>query len=117
MDIIKKTKISNIIKDYVVITIALFFSAVCFNLFLSPLHIVTGGTGGVAIITKYAFNIDQSLMIFILSVICLIISRLFLGKEITATTAYASLIFPLLVKLTEFLEDIIYFFKKLIIWF
>ena len=99
------------IKDYIIVTIALTISAVIYNVFLSPLNIVSGGTGGAAIITKYIFNIDRTLMIFILSTICFILSMLFLGKEKSMVTIYASFAYPLLVKLTELLTNKIIFSK------
>lgn len=109
MNHLQQLRIRNVIKDYIIITLALLLSAVCYNVLLLPLDIVSGGTGGLATIIKAAFKIGPSISIFILSIICLIFSWIFLGKEKTMTTAYASLAFPVLVHLTEFLEKEIYF--------
>lgn len=112
MTIINRIKLKRFIKEYFIITIALLLSAASYNLFLVPLHIVSGGIGGVATITKYVFKIDQSIMIAILSISCLIISYLFLGREKTKATAYASIIYPILVNITEPLVDMITFSTK-----
>lgn len=80
--------------------ISLTISALVYNLFLLPLSIVSGGVSGVATITKHLYHIDPSLMIFILSAACSIISLLYLGVEQTAGTIVASIVYPLLVKLT-----------------
>ena len=101
--------ITNKIKDYVIISAALLLSATCYNVFLLPLNIVSGGSGGVATITKYAFNIDQAIMIFIVQMICLILCLLVLGKDKATKTLYLSLAYPLFVRITEFISDIIEF--------
>lgn len=80
--------------------ISLAMSALIYNLFLLPLNIVSGGVSGVATITNHLYHIDPSLMIFILSAACSIISLLYLGIEQTAGTIIASIIYPLFVKLT-----------------
>ena len=80
--------------------ISLTISALLYNIFLLPLNIVSGGVSGVATITNHLYHIDPSLMIFILSAACSLISLLYLGLEQTASTIVASIIYPLLVKLT-----------------
>lgn len=106
-DIAEKIKLRNKVKRYITIIISLTLSAICYNLFFLNLNIVAGGINGVATITKHVFKIDQSLMLFILSVIFLVVSYIFLGKEKTLTTTFASLAYPALVKLTEPLINII----------
>lgn len=109
MDHLQKIRIKNVIKDYTILTLSLLLSAVCYNVLLLPLDIVSGGTGGVGTIVKEVMNIDPAITIFVLSVICLIFSFIFLGKEKTISTAYASVAFPILVHFTRFLEQEIYF--------
>lgn len=109
MNHLQKLRIKNIASDYTIMTLALLLSAVCYNVLLLPLDIVSGGTGGAATILKKALNVEPYISILILSIICLIASWIFLGKEKTLSTAYASLIFPVLVKLTAFIEQEIYF--------
>ena len=87
--------------------ISLTMSALIYNLFLLPLNIVSGGVSGVATITNHLYHIDPSLMIFILSAACSIISLLYLGIEQTAGTIVASIVYPLLVKITAPIATII----------
>ena len=82
--------------------ISLTMSALIYNLFLLPLNIVSGGVSGVATITNHLYHIDPSLMIFILSAACSIISLLYLGIEQTAGTIVASIVYPLLVNESVF---------------
>lgn len=109
MEHLQKLRMKNLISDYTIMTLALLLSAVCYNVLLLPLDIVNGGTGGTATIIKKAFGVEPYISILVLSIICLIFSWIFLGREKTMSTAYASLAFPVLVKLTAFIEQEIYF--------
>ena len=80
---------------------SLLISAAIYNMFLLPLNIVTGGTGGIAQITLFVFNIDPAFMVLILSLLCAVISVAFLDFDKTASTIVVSFLYPSLVKLTE----------------
>ncbi|MBQ6404904.1 MAG: YitT family protein [Bacilli bacterium] len=95
--IIKKNRLVRII----LILAAILLSAIVYNLFLLPLSLVTGGTGGIATITHYLYDIDPALMILILSLACCIISFMYLGVERTTGTLLASFLYPLMVKMTS----------------
>jgi len=107
----KKSKIDeNILKEiykkfrirrYFQLIIGVLILAIAFNLFLSPNEIVSGGVGGLSIITEHLFDIDPSTFIYISSSILLIISFFLLGKEKTIGSIVGSLVFPLFVSLTE----------------
>ena len=85
---------------YSLLLLSLIISALVYNIFLLPLNIVTGGTGGIATITKYLYDINPSIMILILSLACAIISLMYLGKEITICALVSSVIYPVLVTIT-----------------
>ncbi len=102
----------NKIKKYIIIIFALTVTAACYNLFLISTNIVTGGVNGIAIIAKHLFKFDQSLSILIQSLLFLVVCFIFLGKEVTLATTFISLVYPLLVKITEPLVDIISFNKS-----
>lgn len=99
----KKNKIYRII----LISASTILWAILYNLFLLPMKLVTGGTNGVAIITNYLYGIDPALMIFLLAAACAIISFMYLGFERTATSLVASVAYPILVKLTSNITNII----------
>ena len=98
LDTIKKKK-----KVYRIgiLLIAQLINALVYNIFLLPLNIVSGGTGGIATITKYLYHIDPSIMILILSLACIIISLMYLGIKKTAGAVIASFAYPLFVNLTS----------------
>lgn len=97
---------NNRMSSFIIINIALLVSSICYNVLLLPMDIVSGGTGGVATILKTALNISPSLSLLILAIACLIICYIFLGKETTLASTYISIIYPVYVKMTEFMVDL-----------
>lgn len=106
-DIIKRIRKKRIIPRYITLLIALLISACLFNIFIIPTNIVTGGVNGISIITKYLYGIDPSIIIFILSISLLVVSFIFLGVERTAGSVLATFIYPILVKVTTSITNII----------
>lgn len=100
-DILETIKKNNRLSRIALMIFALTLNALVYNVFLLPLNIVSGGIGGVATITKHLYHIDPSFMIFILSAICTLISLMYLGTEQTASTILASILYPILVKITS----------------
>lgn len=105
--IVKAVREKNKYYRMFLLFISLLISAVIYNMFLLPLNIVTGGTSGIAQITKYLYNIDPSFMVLILSIICLVISIIFLDFDKTASTLVTTFLYPALVKLTEPLSTLV----------
>ena len=93
-------------KRILLMGVSLLLSAVLYNVFLLPLNLVTGGTNGIATITKYVYDINPACMIFILSIACAIFSLMYLGVKRTIGTLVASVIYPLLVQITSPLNNI-----------
>lgn len=89
------------IKNFLMMALAMFNGGLIYNLLLLPLNLVTGGSGGIAMITKYVYDIEPSTMILLISIACLILCYMYLGKKITAVTLAASILYPLFVKLTS----------------
>lgn len=106
-DIKKALKKQHKIYRIVLISLSTILWAFLYNLFLLPMKLVTGGTSGVATITNYLYQIDPAIMIFLLAVACAIISFMYLGFERTATSLVASIAYPVLVKLTSNIANLI----------
>ena len=108
MDDIKKVlKKKNKTYRIVLISLSTILWAILYNLFLLPMKLVTGGTNGVATITNYLYGIDPAFMIFLLAAACAVISFMYLVFERTMTSLAASIAYPVLVKLTSNITDII----------
>lgn len=102
--LLKEISNSKKIKRYTMFLIGTLLSAIAFNLFLKPNHIING-VSGLSIITEKLFNIDPSLVILIANVILLVASYVFLGKDKTSKTVVGAFLYPILVKLTDGLTD------------
>ena len=89
------------IRKYIYLLIVLLIAAINFNLILKPLDLVTGGTQGAALLFSHVFKITPSIVIFIINIIMLIISYLFLERETTYGTIVATFMYPLFVRLTN----------------
>lgn len=105
--IFETIKGNNKISRVIIMIISLTLNAILYNLFLLPLNLVTGGTPGIATITHYVYGINPSIMLFFLSLACVIISFLYLGKERTTGTILALFVYPLLVQLTSPLNQVV----------
>lgn len=99
------------VRRYIELIIGVFLIAVSFNCFFLPNDIVFGGVSGIAIIVNHFLGIDPSLIITILSILLLIISYIFLGKEKTFNSILGSLLYPLFVKLTANFSSFLHFDK------
>ncbi len=99
--IIKKIYEKNRIIRYIELIIGITIMAISFNLFISPNNIVFGGLTGLSVIATKFINIDAPLFIFICSVICIILSIIFLDKETTLHAIFGSVLLPILIKITE----------------
>jgi len=91
---------------YLSFLIGVVIVSISFNLFILPSNIVYG-VSGIGVILKKLFNIDPALAILIGSVILLIMSFIFLGREKTMGSILGSLLYPLLVKLTADIGNVI----------
>lgn len=88
-------------KQNIMVVIGCLICALSFDIFLSPYHIMPGGVSGIAIILKRLFDLEESVSILLLSVMCLLISLIFLGKESTLKSIIGSLLFPILIYITK----------------
>ena len=89
------------IKKYLYLLIILLIASLNFNMFLKPLHLVTGGTQGLAIVLNNITKLNHSTLILIINLTMLILSYLLLSKKATLGTVLATFFYPLFVKLTN----------------
>ena len=99
--VVNHVKKRKLISRYITLILALLLSALVFNIFLVPTNIVSGGVNGISIILKYIYGFNPSLVIFIVSIILLILSFMYLGFERTSGTIFATILYPILVWLTS----------------
>lgn len=95
------------LRRYVEMTIGILIVAFAFNIFLLPNDIVFGGVSGLSIIVKDYLPIEPSTFILISSLLLLVVSYIFLGKEKTKGSIVGSILFPIFVNLTANLNQYI----------
>lgn len=108
--ILKLIKKPNIFKRYIYLIIGTIIYASSYNLFFFKNNIVYGGASGISIITQKIMN--PSKMIFILNILFLILSLIFLGKKQTLDSLVGSILYPLFVKLTSNIGEYIDIYSK-----
>ena len=95
------------IKKYGNVAIGIFLVAISYNLFFSPCDLDTGGISGLAIVIKKLFFINESIFIFIMNFLLLILSYIILGKELTKNTILGSILLPFFINFTENINQFI----------
>lgn len=108
---LRKKYLKHQTKRYFTFVIGIFLAALGFNLFLLPGDIVAGGVSGISVLVRHYFDIEPALLILIASVILLILSWIFLGKEKTLKSLVGSLLFPIFVKLTAEFGDVLHLYS------
>lgn len=105
-NIIKEIYKKGRLKRWAGFLLGVLIVAIAYNLFLLPAKVVYG-VGGLGIIFNSLFKIDPSLVILVSSVILLFLSLILLGKEETKKTVIGSLLYPVFVKLTSSVSQIV----------
>ena len=105
-NIIKKIYQNSRFTRYVSFVFGIILIALAYNIFILPSKIVYG-MGGIGVILKNAYGIDPSFTILVGSGLLLILSFLLLGKETTSHTIMGTFMYPILIKLTEFVPQYI----------
>lgn len=95
------------LKKGINILLGLFITAASFNLLFLPNDLVVYDSSGLTIIIEHFFKIDPSVIIFFFLVGCLICGFIFLGFRDTKNAILGSIAYPIFVKLTENIGDII----------
>ncbi|MCL2401448.1 MAG: YitT family protein [Oscillospiraceae bacterium] len=85
------------IKKLFYITLAITLISVSVNMFLGPHSIAAGGITGLAIIFEEMFGLARSVVILAFNIIILIVTYIFLGREIFFNTAIGSMLLPIFI--------------------
>ena len=79
----------DVLKKYVIITIASFINAVAISSFIDPNNMAPGGVSGIAIILNRFIPVETGSLIFILNVPILLLAIYKFGIRFTISTIYA----------------------------
>ena len=95
------------IRKYIEITLGIIAFAIEFNLFISPLNIVVGGSGGLAILFKHLLNIDTAVFINIFYVAMVLLNLIVYGFKDTRKLLLGSIVYPLAINLFSGIRSLI----------
>ena len=85
------------IKKLSYITLAIVILAVCVNMFLGPHNIAAGGLTGLAIILEEWLGLSRSMVILAGNGALLIVTFIFLGREVFINTVIGAIMLPLVI--------------------
>ena len=105
--IIYKLFEEKMLKRYLYVLVAIFISAINYNLFIYPSKIVAGGGNGLSILVQSLFNIKPSIFILIFSTVILIIAVCTIGLQKSSGALLSTFIYPLFVDMTSGITSII----------
>ena len=93
----------NRIIDILYVTLGSFITAIGFNTMFVHNNIASGGMVGISVVVKELFGISPSLFLMVSNIPLLILCYFFLGKPTFIKTLYGSWIYPIAIRLTNFL--------------
>lgn len=97
---------TNRLKDMVFVTVGTFITAIGFNTMFVDNHIAAGGMVGIAVVMKVLFGISPSLFLMLSNIPLLLLCYFFLGRHNFVKTLYGSWIYPIAIRMTNFLPSI-----------
>jgi len=87
------------VKKILYITFAIILISISVNMFLGPHNIAAGGITGLGIILEKLLGLDRSVIILISNAVILIVTIIFLGKEIFFNTVIGGTLLPIIIGL------------------
>ena len=85
------------IKKLLYITGAIVLISICVNMFFGPHNIAAGGLTGLAIILERLLGLERSLVILVGNAILLVVTLIFLGREIFFNTVIGAILLPVFI--------------------
>lgn len=99
-------------KKYLKMIAALLLIAITYNVFITPINLVAGGSGGVGVLIYHLFNIQPSVVIFVISFAMFILALFTLDLEEILSTFVVAFVYPTFVKTTADISNLINFDNK-----
>ena len=91
----------ELIKEYVVITFAIFIISLAVFFFLMPSHLAVGSISGLSIVVGNYIPLPISTITMFFNVGLLIVGFLLIGKEFGGKTIYTSVLLPIIIGIFE----------------
>lgn len=100
-DILKEVEKKNKTIRLIIYIVCVVLAALSYNILYVPNNIVTGGMGGLAIVFKEAFGLSTSIFLLFSTIILLILSYIFLGKDAAKKNVACAIFYPIMVSILE----------------
>jgi uncharacterized membrane-anchored protein YitT (DUF2179 family) len=99
-------------KKYLKMIAALLLVSIAYNIFVRPINLIAGGSGGLGILLYNIAGIDPSIVIFFVSFTMFILAFVALDAEDVLSCFVEALVFPTFVKTTSYLANVVTFDSK-----
>lgn len=97
----------NKYRKYFNFILGVLISAIAFNLFFLSNNLAAYGISGLSIVLKHVWSFDPSTFILVGNLILITISYFALGVDYTKKTIIGAILYPLFIRATAFLPDMI----------
>lgn len=91
--------IRKTLKEYGLLSIGTFLIALAVKQYMIPCRIITGSVSGLALLLHEIIRLDDSLLVLVLNLLCLLIGTINLGKKFGVRSIFVSLMLPIMMKL------------------
>ena len=88
-------------KDLIKFTLVTFVSTAGYNLFFTPRKIVIGGIMGLGVVVESVIGMDMNVFIWIASAVILILSFIFLDRDLAMKTILVTFLVPIFSTMTQ----------------
>lgn len=100
-----KRQVKKIVKSYIMLTIGVGITAFAYTFLLKPYLFDIGGVSGIGVILE-AHGYDSAFWILIINIVLLILALILVGRDFFIKNIYGSLLYPVFIKLFNFLYDL-----------
>jgi len=90
----------NFGKNIFLFVMGMLISALSFNLFFERYDVIPTGSGGLALLIASFIKIDKSLMVFIVSLMCLLLGLIFFGYKYASKMLAVTFLYPFFISST-----------------
>ena len=98
---VNKDRINSILKKLIFIVIGNFLCSIAFNVFFIPNRLLSGGVGGLGIITQYLTGIPAGISVFVINLPIFIIGSRLIDREFVTYAFISMIIFSSLLTITK----------------
>ena len=94
-------KITDLIKDTILVVIGNALLAFGYASFAIPANLIVGGAAGIGLVINHFIPVDYTMIVFIINMVMLVFGYIFLGKKFVAGTLASSFLYPFFLKYFE----------------